>query len=320
MPEWKPIVVGVDASPESASAAVVGWRLAQAVGTECHLVHGTRELSSIPVSPLVHVDAVQLTQQLTARARRQLLEALRGSVPPEALDALDVRLGNGVWALAHAVEDYDAELVVVGGKRHSSPARWLGGSTAQHAVRFIDVPVWITWGPRQAIRRVLVAVDSSYAAPPTLQTAARYAELFGAELWAVHVVEPLPLIEELPIHLDESAYERHAVEYFEETLLAALGDTPVERMVRHGAPASEIAAVSATTNADLVVVGSHGKGWVDRVLIGSTTERLINHLPTSLLVVPVRATADESNVLRFSRASRRPHAKRSGNTPQPAMS
>ena len=38
--------------------------------------------------------------------------------------------------------------------------------------------------------------------------------------------------------------------------------------------------------ADLVVLGSHGKGWVDRMLLGSTTERLLSHLPTSMLVIP----------------------------------
>jgi hypothetical protein len=43
--------------------------------------------------------------------------------------------------------------------------------------------------------------------------------------------------------------------------------------------------------ADLLVVGSHGKGWAERMLVGSVTERLINHLPTSLLVVPTRAAA-----------------------------
>ncbi len=235
MSDWKPIVVGVDTSPESASAAAMGWRMAQAAGTTCHLVHGTHEVSVMPLSPLVRVDVAQLRRQLTARARRRLDDALRGSVPPEALETLDVRLGKGVWALAHAVREHDAELVVIGGKHRSPPARWLGGSTAQHAARFIDVPLLVTWAPRQAVRRILVAVDASYAAVPTLHSAARYADVFGAELWAVHVVEPLPVIEELPIQMDDVAYERHAVERFEETVMAALGDTPVERLVRHGA-------------------------------------------------------------------------------------
>jgi len=48
------------------------------------------------------------------------------------------------------------------------------------------------------------------------------------------------------------------------------------------------------------VVGSHGKGWVDRLLIGSTTERLLNRLPTSLLIVPINKPA----------ATRPPQARR----------
>jgi hypothetical protein len=36
-------------------------------------------------------------------------------------------------------------------------------------------------------------------------------------------------------------------------------------------------------------MGSHGKGWIDRLLLGSVTERALNELPTSLLVVPTAA-------------------------------
>ena len=41
---WKPIVVGVDESPESACAAALGWRIAQAAGVTCHFVHATRDI------------------------------------------------------------------------------------------------------------------------------------------------------------------------------------------------------------------------------------------------------------------------------------
>jgi nucleotide-binding universal stress UspA family protein len=44
---------------------------------------------------------------------------------------------------------------------------------------------------------------------------------------------------------------------------------------------------AAAWRADVVVVGSHGKGWVDRLLIGSVTEDLLNNLPCAVLVVPV---------------------------------
>ena len=39
------------------------------------------------------------------------------------------------------------------------------------------------------------------------------------------------------------------------------------------------------------MIGSHGKSWAQRVLLGSVTERVLNHLPTSLLVAPVGVAA-----------------------------
>ena len=62
-----------------------------------------------------------------------------------------------------------------------------------------------------------------------------------------------------------------------------------QKEIQFGPAADTIRAVAGKWEADLVVVGSHGKGWVDRLLLGSVTEQLLNGLPTSLLVVPVPA-------------------------------
>src|SRR5438874_2107797 len=64
-----------------------------------------------------------------------------------------------------------------------------------------------------------------------------------------------------------------------------------ERLVRYGRPVETLLREATTWQADLLVVGSHGRGWAERVLVGSVTERLLNHLPTSVLVVPVGAAA-----------------------------
>ena len=66
-----------------------------------------------------------------------------------------------------------------------------------------------------------------------------------------------------------------------------LKDAAADIVVRRGRAAAVITSEARQWNADLVVVGSHGKGWVDRLLIGSTSERLLNVLPASVLVVPV---------------------------------
>jgi nucleotide-binding universal stress UspA family protein len=66
---------------------------------------------------------------------------------------------------------------------------------------------------------------------------------------------------------------------------------PDDRVVRRGRADEEIAEEASAWHADVVVLGSHGRGWVDRLLIGSTTERLLNRLPASLLVVPINRPA-----------------------------
>lgn len=302
--DWKPVVVGVDVSPESAGAAALGCKIASAAGTTCHLVHGTRAVTAIPVSPPpLPVDPVTLTKQLTEAAARSVKAALGGYAPASALENLEVRLGNGAWALRHAVEDHEAGLVVLGGKHHAPPARWLGGSTAHHAVRMLDIPLLISWSPRQTVRRVLVPVDLSFAARRTLETAVCYATLFDAALRVLHVVEDLPFSDELRLPVDPDAYHDLSVEHFDRIVDEQSPARPMDRVVRRGEPARVIAEESALYDADLVVVGSHGKGWVDRLVIGSTTERLLNHLPTSLLVVQVRATEADTTALTLAAAA-----------------
>ncbi len=74
-------------------------------------------------------------------------------------------------------------------------------------------------------------------------------------------------------------------------------DEDADLVTRRGFADSAIRAEAVEWDADLVVLGTHGHNWVDRILVGSTTERLLNRLPTSLLVVPVaphRARRDAS--------------------------
>jgi nucleotide-binding universal stress UspA family protein len=79
-----------------------------------------------------------------------------------------------------------------------------------------------------------------------------------------------------------------------------IADPAVKKVLRYGTPVESIMLEAADWEADVVVVGSHGKGWVDRVLIGSVTERLLNRLPTSVLVVPVYARVKEQAPARGS--------------------
>jgi nucleotide-binding universal stress UspA family protein len=284
---WKSIVVGMDASPEAAEAAAFGCRLARAAGTTCHLAHAIPEPWIATASGPLPRDLVALRQVLADRAARELA---RPEVVPPGADQVIVRLGRPVRVLQEIVAECGAEVVVLGGKRHPALERWLGGSTALNAVRALAVPVLVTRHPPGRPRRVLVAADMSAAAAPTLAAAERLAHVFGADLRAVSVLEPIPAAVNGGSVLS-SDYFALWEEMLKRDLWPLLRDPGTETVVRHGPVVRTIEEEVGGWGADLLVVGSHGKGWVDRALIGSVTERLLNHLPTSLLVVPVAPVA-----------------------------
>ncbi len=286
---WHPVVAGVDASQAGALAAAVAWMIARSARTTCHLVHGARGLSGVSPALPLPADHEEIATHVAAAARQRVEAALRGNAPPEVIAHLDVRFGHPAWVLGRAIEELQAGLLVLGGKHHAPPVRWFGGSTAHHAVRTVDVPTLVAAALPKRWSRVLVAIDLSEAARPTLEAALRFAEPFDAQVRALHVVEPLPLIPDVGIQLDEQAHIRLAEDGFQDVVSGLPPSAGIERLVRHGSPARTIREVAAEWNADLVVLGSHGKGWVDRVLLGSTTERLLNRLPTSVLVIPMGA-------------------------------
>lgn len=263
--DWQTILVGVDASSQAVQAARFAIALADRAQVPVHLVHATAGGSA------------------TAAA---VAGALRTHIPDPVLERLDVRRGRPGRVLAEVARELPAGLVVVGGKRHGTLGRWMAGSTAHAAVRMAPVPVLITAGEQLPHRRVLCAVDLSVAAAPTLRVAERWARLLGAQLTVLHAIEPLPLLAEVPFSVSPGE-RRAAVEEDLARMVWPFADPAAERLVRAGDPERIIADEVHRRHADLVVVGSHGRGWVDRVVLGSVTERLLGNLGAPLVVVPV---------------------------------
>src|ERR1051325_535221 len=289
---WGPVVVGVDNSAAAVGAAGMGERIARMAGSRCELVHAVRDawapLVAVNPDPMVgEMQALQL-----AVARETVNRTLKETASPRALAELTVRCLPPAVVLQDVIRERAPGLLILGGKHHSVLERWLGGSTSLHVVRSSEVPVLIRAGVPNggSLRRILVAADLSPAAGPTVALAERFARLVGAKLPLLTVFEPLPGLLGIP-PTDPTEYYALAQETLERDVWPLVTSSGVERMVRQGMVVDTLLREAADWKADLLVVGSHGKGWAQRVLLGSVTERLINHLPTSLLVAPVAVTA-----------------------------
>jgi nucleotide-binding universal stress UspA family protein len=284
----KPVVVGVDGSPESVRAAMAGALIARRTGTVCHLVHAVPVADYLAMLPTeMSLDAEQVAASAVEGGRQLVLSALSGQVPIDVLETLDVRLGRAAVVMEDAALRLDAGLVVMGAKRHHGLGL-LGGSAITHVMRTCNVPLLATNGASPTISRILCAVDLSYAAEKTLAVAEAWAEQFDAQLRVVHAVEPVPIIPGVPIQVGEEEFYRSERRLLELNVWARLKhpDT-TQTVVRRGVAASVITREAERFDADLIVLGSHGKGWAHRLLLGSTTERLLHALPAMTLIVPV---------------------------------
>jgi nucleotide-binding universal stress UspA family protein len=138
------------------------------------------------------------------------------------------------------------------------------------------------------MKRILVALDASSRAPLVLAAAARLAEIADAKLVVYRAIGipldmPRELLETTDLRL-EDVLMRNA----HESLARLTREVPSERIERiateFATPWDGICRTARECDADLVVLGSHGYGGLDR-LLGTNAGKVVNHADRNVLVV-----------------------------------
>jgi len=140
------------------------------------------------------------------------------------------------------------------------------------------------------VTKILVGIDGSPRQPQVVRSAAELAVCFGAQLILVRVIGVPPEIPaeawqcpdmDLKTFLEHKA--RQELDAGVALLPAALQRT-VQRETLFATPWQGLCAAADSYAADLIVIGSHGYGGLDRVL-GTTAARVVNHAACSVFVV-----------------------------------
>jgi len=268
-----PIVVGVDDSPNAAAAAEFAQVLARRVGAECRLIH----VSGSGRDPVA--------------AGERIREALGKMHLPLGAEGLEVDVGPAAEVLIQRAVACHASLIVVGGKHHSLLGRWMAGSTAVAAARLSPIPVLVTRGAMGTITHVLAGADATPASFGAIRTAEQWADLWLADLRVVHAVPLPPVIPEYGGGFEFQQLRESGEAKATGSIWPLVGRSHTERVVEVGSPAQVLTEQSRHWQAELLVVARHDRGWVERTMMGSVTERLLDALPTSLLVVPATKLA-----------------------------
>ncbi|MBI4444447.1 MAG: universal stress protein [Acidobacteria bacterium] len=141
---------------------------------------------------------------------------------------------------------------------------------------------------------IVLGTDFSEASFPAVQTGMLLAAESGAHLCLVHVIEEPVNVEPWTGFLGSPATELYesAVEQVEKAARPGLDrGLRMERIILFGNPARKILELARERDADLIVIGTHGRRGLTRFLVGSTAEEVLREAPCQVLVVKKKIPA-----------------------------
>ncbi len=282
MGRYRKILVAVDGSPTSLHALEESFKLARNEGSWITVVSVippyTGDLDLVAVGDVMAAmrrpcdEALRKAQEL-AEKQRALIKTVCEEGEPH----------DRIIDLAQAE---NCDLIVIGRRGLRRLERVLVGSVTARVIGYspIDVLV-VTRDTTVGFKKVLIATDGSRYSELAKKRAIDFAGSYGGELVAVSAVDvPSELYAESPKTVEELVKKARS---YVEAIKKEAGQAGIktETIVREGEAYRVITDMARETGSNIIVMGSHGRTGLKRLLMGSVTEKVIGHTPCPVLVV-----------------------------------
>jgi universal stress protein E len=299
---FRKILVPTDFTPAADAALEQAADLARRNNAEITVAHVVKEvyttLQVMAYAPTWGPMSGELADGEQAAVERAH-EGLRALVSPYEASGARIRrqvlVGAPFVEIIHAVQRDGYDLVVAGTRGQGAVKRALVGSTATKLARKCPCPVWIA-RPRNArnLNSLLVPLDFSDVSGKILELAASLAVSTGATLHLLHVFDTsdlhgVPLLPEVT-KAEFSRYRRQVrraaldqLQRLSESLTVKPSQTTLN--VSPGIPWQVVRTIARRVDADVVVMGSVGRGGIPGLLIGNTAEKVLHNGEVPLLIV-----------------------------------
>lgn len=302
MTTLRPILVATDLSAPARHAVQRALLLASLAGCEAHILHAL-ELDIVDsLHELLGANLATTKAALEADASERLAQLLPNVAGRHGVVARTrVVAGPPLAVIAGEADALDAVLVVLGERGESFLRYATLGSTAERLLRkSVRRPVLVVkQPPRESYRNVLVAVDFSPASRLAIVEARRWSR--GSELVLLHAFE-LPyegklaragVDEQVIRKYIDAGIETRRARLHELAASAGLASGSYLARVIHGDPSQQIIAMEQEYDADLIVVGKHGRHVTEELLLGSVTRHVLAETQGDVLVVADTRPAED---------------------------
>jgi nucleotide-binding universal stress UspA family protein len=294
--EFRRILCATDLSDLSNQAVYYGASLAarfEAVLVLCHVI----DLPVVSVHGAAYVYPHDYVEGLKVDAQQKLQDLMRdraASWKPVVI------AGPVASTLCNLAGTEKADLVIAATHGRSGLKRWILGSVTERLIRTVPCPLMsitpFAGKPETAVpapvefKNILVGCDFSVDSGAALESAISLAQEYQARLHLVHVIEPVAyrevmlaqgVLDEMRENLNTKrtgqlkAMVPDGVDNWCEVKTNCLAGKPYEELIKY-----------ATIHAvDLIVLGIRGRGLVDTMLLGATTDRVVRKSPCPVLAV-----------------------------------
>jgi nucleotide-binding universal stress UspA family protein len=290
MIRFQKILCPVDFFPGSLRAFDYALKLAKNYDATIVAMH----VVAVPAVPPTYDGAANIPD-LSAELEREshrLLDTLT-DLADRAHVAIEkeVRFGDIDLEVRDVAKERKADLVVMGTHGRRGFERWFLGSVTERLIRHCPVPLLIVGGahiPDAAppeIHRILVTTDFSDGTPEALNYAFSIAQESQSKIDLLHVVDDHAFTD-MASDLREGVIEDLRVKLEALVPEEARDWCNACTSVKIGTPYQVILKTAKKDKADLLVMNIHGKGMIDRALIGSTAERVLRAAECPVLLIP----------------------------------
>jgi nucleotide-binding universal stress UspA family protein len=283
----KKILCPVDFFPASDAAARYAASLASNYDAKLHLLHVVAPFlaSSIEVA----MPTVEITKSLEESARREL-KRLETAFRAKGIEVeAELTFGDAYDEIKRTIADDEPDLIVMGTHGRRGVERWFMGSTTEKLLRHSPVPlVTISAAGEKSFaetrfRRILVTTDFSDGTADALNYAFSVAQENESKVSLLHVLHEAA---------DPAGKYRETVvngvrEQLDSLVPAeARNWCDIASRVETGVPYRIILRTLVDEKIDLLVMNIHGKGMLDRALLGSTAERVVRAASCPVMMIP----------------------------------
>jgi nucleotide-binding universal stress UspA family protein len=153
------------------------------------------------------------------------------------------------------------------------------------------------------MKKVLIALDYDPTAQKVAEFGFAMAKAMNAEIALLHVIsDPVyyssvnysPIMgftgfmDMDPQQLNINEELKKASQHFLEKSKHHLGDKTIETLVKEGDCADSIIKTAEELHADIIVMGSHSQKWLENIIMGSVTEKVLHHTSIPLFIIPTK--------------------------------